>query len=354
MAGYNNRRLLEKATMTTGDFTGGVGAGTLTIEQIETFLRLAITRQVMLPDVRTVMANSNKWQENKIQFDNRILRPGTEYSRLVEADRVEGQTGTIEISTVLLRGEIPISDEVMEDNVEREGFGNTVMTMVAERAGADVEDLLLNGDNTISQTHAANTDVGSVGLGAEDSLSGRLYFRQLDGWLAQCLRGTGANVVNYINEGDDYQTLFTKMMVDMPDRYKRDKQNMRYYVSDTLEEKYRDQIAQRGTPLGDKILEGTQELKYQGVPIKSVPLMRINAGTITGDDLTTGANVGNHSFVLLTHRQNLYAGFRRQIRMETWRDPREGGTSFVVTTRVDAKVAHVPATVVAHNVNVTA
>ena len=38
--------------------------------------------------------------------------------------------------------------------------------------------------------------------------------------------------------------------------------------------------------------------------------------------------------------------------METWHDPREGGISFIVTARVDAKVAHKPATVYAKNVDV--
>ena len=350
-----NRRMLEKATMTTGDFTGDASGGILTIEQIETFLRLAITRQSMLPDVRTVMANANKWQENKINFDSRILRAGTEGTRLVDADRIRGVHGTIEISTTLLRGEVPISDEVMEDQVEREGFGNTIMTMVAEAAGRDVEDLLINGDTSIAS--AGGGTIGDIGIGtaaaAAGNVSDRAYYEVLDGWLKQALSGAGANVINFATMGDDYQSLFTQMVVDMPDRYKRDKANMRFYVSDTLEEKYRDQLAQRGTVLGDKLLEGTQELKYQGIPIKGVPLMRINPGVVDTSADTVGTE-GNHSFVLLTHRQNLYAGFRRQIRMETWRDPREGGTSFVVTTRVDAKVAHVPATVLAHNVNVAA
>ena len=318
----SNQRMLEKATLTLSDF-GGTTTAPLTIEQVQTFLRLAITNQAILPDVRTVMANANKWQESKINFDERIMRPGTELTRLVEADRISPGTGLIEISTVLIRGEVPISDEVMEDQVERAGFGNTVMSMVAEGAGRDIEELLVNGDTSYSSANASD----------------QAWFQQLDGWLKQA-QGAGGNVVDATNIGQDYQTVFNRLLTALPDRYKRDKANMRFYVPTQLEEKYRDQLAQRGTVGGDAWLEGARQLKYQEIPIHPVPLLGITSGS---PDTT---------FVMLSHRLNLYAGYRRQIRMETWRDPREGGTSFIVTARVDAKLAHVPATAIATGVNV--
>ena len=58
------------------------------------------------------------------------------------------------------------------------------------------------------------------------------------------------------------------------------------------------------------------------------------------------------SAILLTNKNNLYAGFHRNMKFETWRDPREGATSFVVTARVDAKIAVPNATVLAYSVNV--
>ena len=311
----NNQRLLQKASLTLSDF-GGDNAP-LTVEQINTFLRLAITPQVMLPDVRTVMSNAASWQESKINFDERVMRLGTEGVRNREDDRISPDTGIVEIVTTLLRGEIPISDEVMEDQVERAGFGNTIMTMAAEAVGRDIEELMINGDT-------ASTDS---------------FLRGFDGWLKQANSGEG-NRYNASGDGPDYQTIFNKLLTLLPDRYKRDKANMRFYVPTQLEEKYRDQLAQRGTALGDAILEGSRQLKYQEIPIKAVPLLNITSGT------------PDHSFVLLTHKQNLYAGYRRQVRLQNWYDPREGLYSFVISARVDAKVAHVPATSIATNVDV--
>lgn len=319
------QELLRKATLTTGDF-GGAGEAPLTIEQVEEFLRLAITPQVMLPDVRIVKSNAAKWQESKIDFSARIMKPGTEAERLPADKRVKGVTGIVEISTVLIRGEVPISDEVMEDQVERAGFGDTVMAMVAEGAGRDIEELFLKGDS----------DDSIIGHG---EVAGE-YLRLVDGWLKQAQTGTGAHSYDATPDAQDYQLIFKKLLNALPDKYKRDSANMRFYVPKRLEETYRDILASRGTPLGDLTLEGGRELRYQTVLIKGVPLFPIKTGT------------PDTSWILLSHRNNLYGGFRREIKLETFRDPREGATSFIVTSRVDAKVAVVDATAIAYDVDV--
>lgn len=324
--GLTNEELLQKAVLSTGDF-GGAGEAPLTIEQVREFLRLAILPQTMLPDVRPVMSNANTWQESKINFDARIMRPGIEGERNVFSDRVKPGTGIVEMITVLLRGEVPITDETMEDQVEQAGFGDTIMAMVAEGAGRDVEELFIRGD----------TDDSFIGHG-EGAGS---FLRLTDGWLKLAGTSAGFNLLDATADGQDYQAIFRKLINLLPDRYKRDPQNMRFYVPLRLEEKYRDQLADRATNGGDAWLEGTRPLVYQGIRIMGVPNFPIDA--IPTPDT---------SFILLTHRMNLYAGWRRQIRMETYRDPREGVTSFIVTARVDPEIAHVPATAIAENVDV--
>ncbi len=324
--GLTNQELLQKAVLSTADF-GGAGEAPLTIEQVREFLRLAILPQTMLPDVRPVMSNANTWQESKINFDARIMRPGIEGERNVFSDRIKPGTGVVEIITSLLRGEVPITDETMEDQVEQAGFGDTIMAMVAEGAGRDVEELFIRGD----------TDDSFIGHGEGVGS----FLRLSDGWLKLAGTSAGFNLLDATSDGQDYQAIFRKLINLLPDRYKRDVQNMRFYVPLRLEEKYRDQLAARATAGGDAWLEGTRPLTYQSIRIMGVPNFPIDA-TTTPDT----------SFILLSHRMNLYAGWRRQIRMETFRDPREGLTSFIVTARVDAEVAHVPATAIANNVDV--
>lgn len=322
--GMSIQELLKKAVMTTADFDTETTAP-LTIEQVDEFLKIAITPQVMLPEVRPVKSSASKWQESKIDFSSRILYPGAEAERLVFEKRTKGTTGKVEMSTVLVKGEVPISDEVMEDNVERAGFGDTIVGMVAEATGRDLEELFLQGDTDDSQIkHLEGVET---------------YLRMLDGWVKQALGVTG-NTYDATADGKDYQKIFSYLIKILPPRFQRDIANMRFYVPLTLEQDYRDQLAARMTGLGDALLEGDRPVKHQSIQIKGVPLFPIITDT------------PDKSWIFLTHRLNCYAGFRREIKLETFRDPREGATSFIVTARVDAKLAHIPATAIAYNVNV--
>lgn len=314
----SNKELLQKATLTTTDF-GGAGEAPLSVAQVKQFLKLMAASKTFLPDVRTVTANAAKWQESIVDFGGRITRPGAEATRLEESKRAKPTTGNVEISTVLLRAEVPVSDEAMEDNVAEEGFANDLEELIADQFGFDVEELLVNGD-----TESADE-----------------YLKLLDGWVKQA-KGSGGHVLDAETNGQDYQTIFKRLLMSIPNRFQRGlTTDGRFYVPIPLEQMYRDQLSSRGTPLGDFSLEdGSKTLRYQGVEIKGAPSLAVKAAT------------PDTSHILLTNRNNLYAGWRRQMTIETFRDPREGATSFIVTARVDAKIAVNAATAVAKNVNV--
>jgi hypothetical protein len=148
-------------------------------------------------------------------------------------------------------------------------------------------------------------------------------------------------VLNASTLGQDYQTIFRRLLLSLPERAKRNiEADGRYYVPKRLEQLYRDILSSRGTPLGDLTLTAANELRYQGILIKGVSTMPIVAGS------------PNTAQIFLTNRNNLYAGFRRQLNIESFRDPREGATSFIITCRFDARVADIDATATATNVNV--
>jgi len=319
----SNKELLQKANLVLSDF-GGSGEAPLSVEQVEQFLLVAITPQKMLPEVRIVKSSAAKWQESVLNFSSRMMKPGTEFTRLTTGNRVVPDPTIVEIDTSIIRGEVPISDEVMEDNVARAGFADIVMGMIAERAGSDIEELFVKGD------------IADAVIGHGETSD---YLNVLDGWLETSYTD-GGNTYDASSDGDDYQKIFKLLLSTLDDKYKSDLANWRYYVPQRLEERYRDQIAARGTPLGDLQLTGNSMLKYQGIEIKGVPHFPITAGS------------PDTSFILMTHRLNLYGGFRREIKLETYRDPREGGTSFIVTARVDAEIALTDATTIAYTVDV--
>jgi HK97 family phage major capsid protein len=222
-----NAELLQKATLTTTDF-GGAGEAPLSIAQVREFIKLLSAKQVFLPDVRRVTSTANKWQESIVDFGGRITKPGVEAERLASGERVKPTTGSVEISTVLLRAEVPVSDESLEDNVAESGFANDLEMMIADQFGSDVEELMLQGDTA----------------------SGDAYLKQLDGWIKQA-QGAKGHVLAASSLGKDYQSIFKKLLQSVPIRHQRNLvQDGRYYVPVTLEQEYRDILSSRGTPLG--------------------------------------------------------------------------------------------------------
>jgi hypothetical protein len=317
------RELLQKATFSSTASTGDIGNGTkspLALEQADQFISIAIAPQALLSDIRVVRNSAPKWNESKLEFWSRILRPGTQATRLVDGSRVVPTTSVVEMSTTLIRGEVPVSDEVWEDNVEGDGFRQRISNGIAERAGLDIEELFIKGDTA----------------------SGDSYLAQQMGFL-KLAAGTGTNTIAAAGNARDWQKTFRQMVLALPDQFKRDKPNMRFYMPTRLYEMYADALASRNTALGDFFLESNREIRYQDILLKPVPQWPI----------TTASSVDSTQ-ILLCNRMNLIAGFQRQIRVETFRDPREGVTSYVLTARVACAIEHVPATVLATGVIVTA
>lgn len=319
--GMSVNELLRKAILTVGDGTngdfGGPGQAPLAIEQVAEYIELMTHEQVLLPRVRRVTSSAPLWEEPIIDFAGRIARPGVEANRLGYTQRAQPNTGNVQIRTSLLRAEIPVSDEVFEDNVAGERLRGSLDRLTADQFGADVEELFLMGDTT-------STDP---------------YLALQDGWV-KVARDEG-HAIDGSSYGKDYQEIFKQLLLAIPERFRRNLEaSGAFFVPKRSETEYRDQLATRGTPLGDRMLEGRENLRYQGVEIIGVPAMGITAGS---PDTST---------FILTNTQNLYAGWHRNIRFETFRDPREGVTSFIVNARVGGTIAVPDAVAIAYDVNV--
>ena len=139
---------IEKANpvdLKTDDFTGGTDGGYLSNAQAKEFLRVAIASSVLLNMCRNEFSDAPKFEIPRIAFGSRVLKVGTESTRLDESVRVKPTTGLCTLSTYLFRGEIRISDETFEDQIEREGLADTIATQAAEAVGRDIEEYgLLN------------------------------------------------------------------------------------------------------------------------------------------------------------------------------------------------------------------
>jgi len=308
------RQWLEKATLTTADLEGGTNGGMLSPAQAKQFIRQAIEASVLLPDARNESSDSPKFEVPRINLNSRVLRRGVQATRLDDADRVKPGTGLVELDTQLFKGEILVADEFFEDNVERESAAGTIMTMLAEAVGRDAEEIAIKSDTDRT--------------GADDET-----LDAFDGIIATLQDELPANQILDVSAETTAQDIFRRMIEALPSRYRRNYGELRIYVPTFLRDTYHAELGERLTVLGDSAVVDNlaTRLAYRGIPIEELPLL-------SGEDTINGASIDYATFAFLTHPKNIIAGWHRRIRIEKFRDPREGATSFLPSLRFDCKL----------------
>ena len=250
----------------------------------------------------------------KIKFGTRVLRAGQEATALPVGDRVKPDLSKVELDAQLFKAEIRMSNEVLEDSIERNELRQTIMQLLGEAIARDMDEVSLQGDTTSLDP----------------------FLAKLDGILKQAT----SNVVDAADTKLD-KTILKNIIKTMPSEYLRDRMALRFLTSVDAEIDYRDSLADRATVLGDKFLEQDEPVGYSGVKVLAVPMMPENIGT------------GSHcTDVILTDPKNINFGIWRQIRIETDKMISEGVLQIVATLRFDVKFAHEPAVTKAINVKV--
>jgi len=337
----NLSQWLEKATFTTDDIdpsiTAGAG-GLLSPRQTQQFLRIAIEAQVIAREARIETSPSPKFEVPRLAMADRIMRAGVEGARVVDGDRVKPRTGLMELSTVLLKGEMPVTDELFEDQIERGAIADTLMMMLAQGVGRDIEELAIKGD-----TDRTAADDGLLGT------SEREFMASMDGIVKHAQDDFDAGVLVDASTITSYEDLFAAMIEALPPRYRRNYGQLRFYVPVVVADGYQKSLSARGTNLGDQaIIDNLQtRLGYRGIPVVSVPLL-------DGESSINGTAIDYSKFCFLTPPTNIIFGYHRRVRVERWRDPRAGLTSYLPTVRFDVNWVNPESqSVMASNVDIT-
>lgn len=314
-----NRELIRKADWAVSDLISS--GGLLNPEQANVFIRKLLVQPTLLRQTRSVTMNSPTMKINKLQFDQRILRPGVSNTPLSAGDRSKPITEQVELNSKEQIAEVRLPYDLIEDNIERGNIGqltseltgtpsqggikDTIMTLIAERVALDLEELAINGDTAII---------------------GDPYLSQLDGYMVQA----NANIVNNLGAGVS-KGMFKQGLQTMPDQYLRNLTAMRHYLSVDQEISYRDSLGNRETTLGDAQIQGVAPVFGMGVPVDRVSLIPNQQG-------------------LFTNPLNLIWGIHRKIHMEADKDITARVVIIVVTTRVDFLIEEVEAVVRYDNV----
>ncbi|MBX3251913.1 MAG: phage major capsid protein [Myxococcales bacterium] len=310
MSYTDNRTILQKADLALADLTAD--GGLLKPAQAQKFMRLLIKDSPLMRLATVVPMQSPKQQLSKIKFGRRVLRPGAEATALPLADRARPDLSQVELDAKLFKAEVRLSDEVLEDSIERGELRQTIMEMMAEAISRDMEEVLINGD----------------------TLSADPFLAVMDGALKQAT----SNVVDAGGAAIS-KNLLRDMLKTIPSEHLRDKKAMRFMTSVDADLDYRNTLAERATAVGDRLLEGDTPVLYSGVPLQPIPLFPENLGA--GSDQTV---------ILLCNPKNIHVGIWRNIRVESARDISEGTLKIVATLRFDVKFAEEPGVAKAINV----
>ena len=303
-----NNQLIKKADIALSDLAND--GGLLNPEQTNRFIRTLIDSPTIINRARTVTMNAPTRKINKIGFGSRILKPAVSHTALDPADRSKPDLSQIQLDTEEVIAEVQIPYDVLEDNIEggninagmtsgAGGLHATIVTLMAERAALDLEELLLLGDTG----------------------SGDPYLALMDGYLkrsADHVVDAGAATID--------KSLLKAGVKTMPDKYLRNRSSLEHFVSVDNDTEYRDTYASRMTALGDNMLQGTGPVYAWGSQLSAVPLMPNTQG-------------------LYCNPLNLIFGIQRRITIEYDKDIRARAFIIVITTRVANQIEETDAVV---------
>lgn len=285
----DQRQIVEKAMITVADLISD--GGYLNPEQANRFLRDVQDAPTLLNDVRFVRMNAPVRIIENVGFGSRILKAApASGTALGSADRSKPTTGKITLTTKEVIAEIRLPYDVLEDNIERDNFEASLMSMIAERVALDLGELMVLGDDTSLDTYLALFD-GALQMATSHTAS-----------IAGDNSAVGKNI-------------FKQAILEMPTKYLKNRNAMNFYISPDNETEYRDITADRQTGYGDNTLQGHKPVMVFGVDVKH--------------DIHVPDNK-----MIFVDPKNLILGVQRQIMMESERLISERVIKFVVTLRI--------------------
>jgi len=346
-----SNELLEKAvesgtTVSTGfgSTTGGTGihrqsengnGGLLNPEQSARFLDYMFDATVIGKVARTVRMKSDTPEIDRMSVGEKHMKLAT------EADNTGVNAAVtfskISLTTKKLRMDWELSTESLEDNIEGADLEDHIARLMATQAGNDIEDVLLNGDT---------------------SLTGDALYKSFNGVVKKAK--TSGRVVDAAGAAVSRE-VFNKALKAMPRKYKQRRGDLRFLAGSNLIQDflYANSIGTNQTipqdiassvirggvaPLGGPA--GYVAPFAFGIPIVEVPLL---PETQTGD---YSAATGSHGDVHLTFPNNVVIGIKRDVTVYRFFWPRKDSIEYTMYTRVGVQIEQADAWVVVKNVKV--
>jgi len=191
-----------------------------------------------------------------------------------------------------------ISFDWLEKNIEGSDANEKIQNVFAKQFANDIVDLAWNGNT-----------------GSADP-----FLNILDGYITRAQNDSNTHYYNRSGSTDWKDTVFPNLYKLLPDKYKQNPEQLKYFVSVDVELEYSEQLSGRNTTLGDMMLTTKPKLFYKGIEV--VPVFALPYGA-----------------VVLTLAKNLYVGYGEDIRVDKVLNPRAQRIEYYISARIDANYA---------------
>lgn len=374
----SNQELVEKAVVTTNALAA---AGKLNPAQSDRFIDFVVDETMLKDNARVVRFRNETLEIDKIGIGSRVALPKAEATDPGTRRGVNTSKVVLQPREIMVPFEI--SDTFSDINLEGASVEEHIIQMMAKQLANDLEELYIHGDSLGPAAIEADIlEGGSATDYVKDS-----YLGLDDGWLRNA---DTANIFDAAGAPVGLQSLGA-MLRAMPTKFRRDKRNLRYFMSPDLWQLYLEKLSSRGTNLGDVVAGGAAHTPW-GIQVVGVPLMdflptivehvtlngttavnlrykpvqdvsvlpdtlgatattafvnvtdytldetngtlaRTGGGAI-GDGATVKVTYKANPQVLLTHNMNLVVGIGKDIRIERDRDIFKSVNQYAITAKV--------------------
>lgn len=299
-------------------FAGQLGGGGLnpylTDTERQFLIDNIVDESVLFGEIRTYEMNRPMVEIPRMVLGSKILQAhkagGHPESR--EGDDVKPTWTSMQLVASKLVLPWTVTEEFLEDNTEGQAAADTIATAMAIQVANDLEDLAVNGDETL---------VGD-----------RLY-QANNGFLKLQTLGNGPLVASNAPFTTD---VLDAMVRAMPTKYSRDMTKLRFYMAPNLRHDFVASIASRQGAMADQFLTGLLgDPTFGGIPIRVVVSMP--EGTI-----------------MLCDPKMLVFGVYREMKLRQTNDGmnavRRDERYYMLSMRVDFMIENTEAVVVATGV----
>ena len=307
----SNRQLMKDEITSEGTITGTGKSGRLNPQQAKKFISYMTENTELFKDTRLEQMSTPEKQLDFLLIGSRLIRKAGEGSNPTEL--AGANTRRKELRTVKVRLAADITTEFLEDNIENESAKDRIARELAQQFSNDLADLMLNGDTSVT----TGTDANFISIG--------------DGIIKQAKTSIDTHKFDMTGKTDFKGDILPGMLDLMPNKFKRDRANMRFYCSSSVADAYIRSLADRVSELGDRILTTGTLVKFLGISLFPVEYMP--------DDV-----------IILTHRLNLVTGVQRSMKVYTQFNQRKDLTEYTMYMRVDpGKIVWDDALVIGYN-----